>query len=132
MSRVEQTLESIQADSDRIALLADEGWNHNAHHHEYLLNRIPERCGDILEIGCGAGKFSRLLAGRAEKVLAIDLSAQMIRLARENSKLYPNIDFIQADVITHQLPEEEFDCIVTIATIHHLPNESILRKIKKA
>jgi len=132
MSQSRQTIESIQADFDRIALLADETWNHNAHYHKFLIGQIPERCRHILEIGCGTGKFSRLLAGRAESVLAIDLSPQMIRLARESSKLYPNIDFVTGDVMTYPLPENQFDFIATLTTIHHLPIESILRKIKKA
>ncbi len=132
MSQAEQTLESIQSDFDRIALLADETWNHNAHYHRYLINQIPVRCRHILEIGCGTGEFSRLLAERAEKVLAIDLSPQMIRFAKERSKLCPNIDFIEGDVMTYQLPENQFDCIATLTTLHHLPMTGILKKIKRA
>lgn len=132
MSGSRQTLESIQSDFDRIALLSNEHWNHNAHYHEYLIGRIPAHCGQILEIGCGTGEFSRLLAGRAERVLALDLSPQMIRLARERAKPYPNIDFVAGDVMTHHLPDDQFDCIATLTTIHHLPIETILRKIRKA
>jgi ubiquinone/menaquinone biosynthesis C-methylase UbiE len=132
MSQAEQTLESIQSDFDRISLLADETWNHNAHYHRYLINQIPVRCRQILEIGCGTGEFSRLLAERAEKVFAIDLSPQMIRFAKERSKLCPNIDFIEGDVMTYQLPDNQFDCIATLTTLHHLPMTSILKKIKRA
>ena len=132
MSQSRQTLESIQSDFDRIALLSNEDWNHNAQYHRYLMNRIPDQCRHILEIGCGTGEFSRLLAGRAEGVLAIDLSPQMIRLARESSKLYPNIDFVTGDVMTSHLPDNQFDCIATLTTLHHLPIETILRKISKA
>ncbi len=132
MSQAKQTLESIQADFDRIALLSDETWNHNAHYHSYLINQLPEGCRHILEIGCGTGKFSRLIAERAEKVLAIDLSPQMIRLARTRSKLYPNIDFIEGDVMTYQLPDNQFDCIATLTTLHHLPMTDVLKKIKQA
>jgi len=132
MSQAEQTLESIQSDFDRIALLADETWNHNAHYHSFLINQIPVRCRNILEIGCGTGEFSRLLAARAEKVLAIDLSPQMIRLARTRSKLCPNIDFIEGDVMTYQLSDNQFDCIATLTTLHHLPITGILKNIKRA
>lgn len=127
-----QTLESIQSDFDRIALLSDEDWDHNEHYHRYLMERVPEQCRHVLEIGCGTGKFSRLLAERAERVLAIDLSPQMIRFAKERSKLYPNIDFVTADAMTYHLPDNHFDCIASLTTIHHLPIESILRKIRKA
>ncbi len=132
MSQPRQTLKSIQSDFDRIALLAGETWNHNAQYHKFLMNRNPERSRNVLEIGCGTGEYSRLLAGRAERVLAIDLSPQMIRLANARSKLYPNIDFIEGDVMEYQLPDNQFDCIATLATIHHLPIETTLRKIRKA
>lgn len=130
-SQTRQTTQSIQSDFDRIALLTDEGWNHNAHYHARLLNQIPQRCRRILEIGCGAGEFSRLLAARAESVLAIDLSPQMIRLARERSKLYANVEFVNADVLTYQLPDDYFDCVATLTTLHHLPAERVLGRIKK-
>ncbi|HVG28258.1 MAG TPA: class I SAM-dependent methyltransferase [Pyrinomonadaceae bacterium] len=132
MSRSRQTLESIQSDFDRIALLSDGPWNHNAHYHGRLMGQIPERCRQVLEIGCGTGEFSRLLAGRAERVLAIDLSPQMIRIARERSRPYPNIEFITGDVMTYRLPDDQFDCIATLTTLHHLPVETMLRKIRKA
>lgn len=132
MNRAGQTLESIQSDFDRIALLPDETWNHNRHYHRYLINQLPEHCGHILEIGCGTGEFSRLLAERAEKVLAVDLSPQMIRLAKERSKLYPNIDFVESDVMTYQLPDNQFDCIATLTTLHHLPMTNILKKVNEA
>lgn len=131
MGRSVQTLESIQTDFDRIALVSEEGWNHNAHYHEYLLSQIPERCGQALEIGCGTGRFARLLARRAESVLAIDLSTQMIRLARERSESHPNITFVKSDALTHKLPDNHFDCVATLTTLHHLPFEEILRKVRK-
>ena len=127
-----QTAESIQSDFDRIALLPDEGWNHNAHYHGYLLGQVPGRCREVLEIGCGTGEFSRLLAARAERVLAIDLSPQMIRLARVRSELYPNVEFVAGDVMACPLPAERFDCVATLTTLHHLPLESVLGKIREA
>lgn len=132
MSQSRQTPGSIQSDFDRIALLSGEGWDHNAHYHDYLLGRIPARCGRVLEIGCGTGEFSRLLAGRAGEVLALDLSPQMIRLARERSQAHPNIEFVVGDAAAHPLPAERFDCVVTLTTLHHLPAELILRRVREA
>ena len=132
MSRARQTLESVESDFDRIALLPDETWDHNAHYHEYLLSRIPPRCGQILEIGCGTGDFSRLLARRAERVLAVDLSPQMIRIASARSKLYPNVEFVRGDVMTCEFADDQFDCVATLTTLHHLPTETVLKKIRKA
>jgi ubiquinone/menaquinone biosynthesis C-methylase UbiE len=126
-----QSAETVRADFDRIALLSDESWNHNAHYHDYLMKKVPARCKAALEIGCGTGAFSRLLAERSEQVIALDLSPQMIRMAKERSKQHPNINFEVADAIARDFPDGGFDCIVSIATLHHLPTEAMMRKIKR-
>ncbi len=132
MGQSRQTPESIQSDFDSIALLSEENWNHNAHYHRYLVAQVPKQCRQVLEIGCGTGTFSRLLAQRAEKVLAIDLSPQMIRIAQERSRLHPNIQFVNGDVMAYQFTDDQFDCIATLTTLHHLPIRTILKRIRKA
>src|SRR5260370_24121971 len=121
---------TVQADFDRIALLsnqdADEGWNHNNHYHRFLLEKVPACCADALDIGCGAGQFARLLASRAEHVLALDLSSQMIRLARERSTGYATIDFEAADALSWTCSPDQFGYIVSISALHHTPMETIL------
>jgi ubiquinone/menaquinone biosynthesis C-methylase UbiE len=122
----------IQADFDRLAAFSEEGWNHNNHYHDFLLRHVPPQCSQALELGCGSGTFARLLATRAEQVLALDLSPQMIRIARERSSQYANIDFQIADALVWDFPAEYFDCIVSIATLHHLPLEETLAKMMSA
>src|SRR6266699_357004 len=127
---------TVQADFDRIALLsnkdADEGWSHNNHYHRFLLKQVPARCAEALDIGCGTGEFARLLASRAEHVLALDLSPQMIKLARERSTGSATIDFEAADALSWTFSPEQFDSIVSIAALHHMPMEAIIPKMKEA
>ena len=125
-------MSTIQTDFDRIALVSIDGGTQNDHYHNFLLRHLPSNCQDALEIGCGAGEFARLLAERSRQVLALDLSPEMIRIARERSAKFPNIDFQLADVRERTLPDESFDCIATIATLHHLPFREILLKMKAA
>lgn len=127
-----QTTHTIKADFDRIALLSGDAADHNNLYMEFLLRHVPLNFADALEIGCGTGTFSRRLAKRSARVLALDLSPNMIRIARSHSKEYPNIDFQCADATTWDLPDEKFDCIASIATLHHLPMESMLLKMKSA
>ncbi len=132
MGRSGQTVESVRSDFDRIALLPGAGWDHNAHYHEYLLRQVPERCRRALEIGCGTGEFSRLLAARAESVLAVDLSPQMIRLAKSQSAGRENVEYLLGDVMQLPLPAAGYDCIVSVVTLHHLPLAEALLKMKDA
>lgn len=54
-------------------------------------------------------------------MLAIDLSPEMIRLARSLSPHHPNIEFRVADVMEDALPVAAFDVVLSAATLHHLP-----------
>ena len=125
-------MSAIEKDFDRLALLDSDGWTHNNHYHDFLLQHVPNPCPRALEIGCGTGAFSRLLPQRAERVVALDLSTEMIRVARSHSEPYPNIEFQRADVMSWKIPEEYFDCVACIATLHHLPLESALLAMKRA
>jgi len=123
-------MQVIQADFDRIALVATDGWSRNNHYYHFLLRQMPSRCHGSLEIGCGTGSFSRLMAQRSQQVLALDLSPQMIRIARARSRQCANIEFKVADVGVWEFPLRRFDCIVSVATLHHLPLEETLARMK--
>ncbi|BAY24449.1 type 11 methyltransferase [Calothrix sp. NIES-2100] len=124
--------EKIQRDFDRLALLQPVNWDHNNHYHGFLLQQLSPHCERILDIGCGTGVFTRLLAQRADRVTAVDLSAKMIEVAQQRSQSYANIDFQVADILQWQFPFEYFDAIASIATVHHLPLEVLLPKIQAA
>jgi SAM-dependent methyltransferase len=122
----------VQADFDQIALLPPGGFDHNAYYHDFLLGVLQRHMNQVLDLGCGTGRFTRLLAARADQVLALDLSLNMITSARQQSAAFKNIEFRQADALSWDWPAEQFDSIVSIATLHHLPPEGILPKMKAA
>src|SRR5258707_848080 len=93
-----------------------------------MRHELPD-FSQALEIGCGTGAFSRRLAQRAQRVTAIDLSSEMIRVARSRSSQLSNLDFEVADLMSRDFPAEHFDCIATIATLHHLPLRAALLKL---
>lgn len=124
--------QKIRQDFDRIADLSKIGWDHNSHYHRYLLSHLPQHCTMALDIGCGSGAFSRLLAERSERVLSLDLSPKMLDAARKQSSDQPNIEYHCADAIAWDYPPDYYDCIVSIATLHHMPARDILMKMKGA
>ncbi len=123
---------TLQQDFDRIALVSPDGAAHNDHYHNFLLRHLPANCHHVLEIGCGTGAFARRLAERSHHVLALDLSPEMIRIAREHSAQFPNIEFQLADARDVPFPIASFDCITSIATLHHLPFPETLLEMKTA
>jgi ubiquinone/menaquinone biosynthesis C-methylase UbiE len=122
----------LQQDFDRIALVSTDGATCNDHYHNFLLRHLPPHCHDALEIGCGTGTFSRRLAERFRQVVALDLSPEMIRLARVRSDNISNVEFQLGDIRDRVLAVESFDCIASIATLHHLPYREMLLKMKAA
>ncbi|BAZ17763.1 type 11 methyltransferase [Calothrix sp. NIES-4071] len=128
----ESLTQKIRNDFDRIALHDQEGWDHNNHYHRFLLKQLPVQCKTVLDIGCGTGEFSRMMAKRCEMVVAIDLSANMIEVAKQRSEQFSNINFQVVDVLQWSAPTEQFDVIVSIATLHHLPVENLLPTLKAA
>ena len=83
-------------------------------------------------MGGGTGAFPRVREKPWERVLVLDLSPEMIRLARERWARFHNVEFEVAAVLTREPPAERFDCVATIATLHHLPVEEALTKMKRA
>lgn len=119
----------LKIDFDRIAELEQNKWNHNNHYYNFLLRKIGKSRGDSLEIGCGTGEFCKLLALKSDRVTGIDLSPKMIEKAKKNISV-PNISFINADITDCDYEKESFDCIVSIATMHHLPYKAVLENAK--
>jgi 2-polyprenyl-3-methyl-5-hydroxy-6-metoxy-1,4-benzoquinol methylase len=97
-----------------------------------LLGHLPARCGRVLEVGCGHGALTRQVAARADSVLALDLSPEMIRVARDHSAAWPNVEYRVADVAEAELPAAAFDVVLSVATLHHLPLEPTVRRLADA
>lgn len=127
---IANSMSAIEKDFDQLALLDEGGWTHNNHYHDFLLRQVPSKCLKALEVGCGTGSFSRKLAERSQQVIALDLSAEMLRVASERSAHLQNIEYRCADLMACDLSGESLDYIATIATLHHLPLKEALLKLQ--
>lgn len=121
----ERAAADVRADFDAIARLSPASPRPDALTRR-LLGHLPARCGEILEIGCGTGEATRFAAARADRVVALDFSPEMVRIARERSADHPNIDYHVADATVWDYPEARFDAVVSISTLHHLPLEPMI------
>jgi ubiquinone/menaquinone biosynthesis C-methylase UbiE len=80
----------------------------------------------ILELGCGTGKNTELLAEIGKHVHALDFSAGMIEKAKAKLRL-PNVTFEIAD-ITHRWPvgNESFDLVICNLVLEHIKDLSFI------
>jgi len=77
----------------------------------------------ILDIGCGPGLFSILLARQGYRVTAADYTPNMLAEARQNAEIYGSvIEFVEADAQDLPFADESFDAIVTRNLTWDLPN----------
>lgn len=121
----------VKSDFDKIAKLKDKKWDHNRHYHKYLLKHAPDNIRLSLDIGCGKGEFANLLSQKSDKVIGIDLSDEMIKVANGNNK-DKKIDFNIGDIMNFDIGINRYDYIASIATIHHLPMKEFLIKVRES
>jgi SAM-dependent methyltransferase len=89
-----------------------------AHDPAFFLRNLPRVRGRALEVGCGAGGLARTLARHFDEVVAIDVSAPMLALARRDNAAR-NIVHRQMDANALAL-DGRFDFVVSHTTFHHL------------
>lgn len=86
----------------------------------------------LLEIGCGAGTWTRLLVDKTEKLDLLDISKNMIEIVK--SKLGDkNINYLVGDFQQFDFPESaEYDGIVSVRALEYMENkEKVIKKIYK-
>ncbi|MEM7203542.1 MAG: class I SAM-dependent methyltransferase [Planctomycetota bacterium] len=123
-------LDHVRADFDRIARLAPPPWEIDDGYVGRLLERLPRPCPRTLEIGSGTGRITRRLAARCGEVVALDASAEMIRVAAEGSGAHPNVHYEHTDFDGFEACPGSFDAVVSVATLHHLPLSVSLRRMR--
>ena len=100
-------------------------WGYERHWYEkrrraLIAAMLPcDQLGRVLEIGCSTGLITQLLAARAEQVLAVDISAKAIELAREKLRGVANVQLQHAD-ITQQWPGPAFDQVLLCDVAYYL------------
>jgi SAM-dependent methyltransferase len=83
--------------------------------------------GDVvLDIGCGVGRLTRVLAELASHVHAIDVSAAMLDQARELNAQLTNVTWHHGDGATlHPIEDASIDAVISHVVFQHIPDPQI-------
>lgn len=76
----------------------------------------------VMDVGCGSGRWARLVAPRVGRLVVVDPAADALAVARRNLGDHPNVVFHQASV--DDLPGEEgtMDLVYSLGVLHHVPD----------
>ena len=92
----------------------------------YMLPYLNQN-SSLLELGCGIGRWSRILSNYVKEVDAVDLNSIFIKKAKQLSEQEDknNIKFYCSSMKDYK-SEIKYDIIVSIALIHYLPEDQFL------
>ncbi|MAG07202.1 hypothetical protein CMI46_00090 [Candidatus Pacearchaeota archaeon] len=83
----------------------------------------------ILDLGCGPGRYAKILTGRGTKVIGIDNSKTSIELAKKEA---PKVEFLLGDIEKLPFKSNQFDIVVSAMVITHLKSwDKVLKEVKR-
>jgi SAM-dependent methyltransferase len=104
-------------------------WTEGERDLQRLLEQLHARIapGDVvLDIGCGVGRLTRVIAGQAASVYAIDVSAEMIERARTLHPGLGNVSWIVGDGTTlAPLRDASVDACLSHVVFQHIPDPQV-------
>jgi len=88
---------------------------------EAILAEAGPHPGVVLDLGCGVGDLSCLLAERADRVVASDVSRENVRRARTNlERAGVRAEVLQGEGERLSFPDGTFDLVVVADVIEHV------------
>jgi SAM-dependent methyltransferase len=104
-------------------------WQDGERDLERMLEALDLRIGpdDIaLDIGCGVGRLTRVLAQRARSVYALDVSPEMIERARREHADLGNVEWIVGDGYgLAPVADGAVDACISHVTFQHIPDPEV-------
>src|SRR5712672_1833282 len=93
---------------------------------EWDLKRVRGRYA-ALEIGCGPGRLMRPLAKHFREIHGVDVSDEMIKLARERLRDIPNAHAHATNGASlAQFADQSFDFVYSYAVFQHVPSRDVV------
>jgi SAM-dependent methyltransferase len=82
----------------------------------------------VMEVGCGTGLFTEMLAGYGARILAVDISKELLDMARARGLSPDQVKFREMR-FEDGLADGPFDAVLGSSVLHHLDIQPALRVI---
>jgi len=83
----------------------------------------------ILEIGCGTGYFTKEIAKTGAQITAIDISPDLIEIAKKETYSFLNINYKIENAYSMSFDDNSFDKVIGSSVLHHLEVDKALSEI---
>lgn len=89
--------------------------------HRAMVRELKRRgCGSVIDLCCGTGLFLGMAAESGLTAFGMDLSPDMLTVAREK---YPSLNLIEGDASATPHPDKHFDAATISFGLHEKPDE---------
>jgi ubiquinone/menaquinone biosynthesis C-methylase UbiE len=101
------------------------------HLHRYALCLDMVDGLDVLDIACGEGYGSAMLASRAKRVVGVDIEHRAVEHAR-HTYYHPNVRYLAGDCAAIPAADDSFDVVVSFETLEHVgEQDQMLSEIRR-
>ena len=93
-----------------------------------VINKYTSSKTKAIDIGCGTGNYSVVLAKKCQEVLSVDLMDNLLEILRNKLKTegLNNVSCLCADVLDlHNFVDEKYDLVLCMGPLYHLNNPEI-------
>lgn len=95
-----------------------------------IVERHLPRGGNVLDVGCGNGEYTVLLAERAGRLLAFDISDSLLEAARKRCAGFDNVSFFLANLATTRVAfSHQVDAVFCMGVFACLPDDAQLLRV---
>ncbi len=108
------------------------------HYNQWIFSQIqPHLKGRTLEVGCGNGNFTALIAQQCPQLVAVDLNADYVEQTKARLQSYEHVSVLTADAT--QLDDAQiggaqtFDTIILLDVLEHIENDvELLQRLRRS
>ena len=90
----------------------------------------------LVDLATGSGDIPRLIVDHARKIgarveiVALDRQSATLEIARRLSGDYPEISFVETDILEFK-PPDHYDLVLCSLTLHHFSDEDAVRVLRR-